>query len=703
MRAMDWWLCASGASDAPPGDADWIATGAAMTAAAGLRAAGRWRLDGPRRDFDEETWWFRARFDAPGDAQVLGLDGIATHAQLWLNGERIAQGANMFVRHRADVHTLLRRTGNELLIRCEPLGAQLKAKRPRPRWRAPMVAHQQLRWHRTTLLGRTPGWSLPAAAVGPWRDVWLDTRDRLLTDSLWLRPRVEAGDGFVDWHVEGSPSVELVIARGGQEWTSRGGPLRVPEVALWWPHTHGEPAVYDARLRAGSREFALPPIGFRTIAADTSDGGFGLRVNGEPVFCRGAVWTPLDAVGLRAGRERYCAALAQVRDAGMNMLRVAGTTVYEEDAFYEACDRAGVLVWQDFMFANMDYPAHDEAFARSVDLEVRQQLQRLHAHPCVAVLCGNSEAEQQAAMWGAPREAWPQALFHETLPRLCEELAPGIPYWPSSAHGGALPQQPDAGTASYYGVGAYLRPLEDARLSQLKFATECLAFANVPGDEAIARVPAGAAAWKERTPRDAGAAWDFEDVRDHYLELLCGVDARRLRRSDRERYLELSRRITGEVMARAFSDWRRPGSSCRGALVLMLRDFWPGAGWGLLDDEGAPKPCWEALKRVLQPIAVLLTDEGMNGLYAHVLNETARARRFQLRLRATLGEAVVAQAQRELDVPARGAVTVPCAAMLDHFLDLNWSHRFGPRPCDTVACALLDETGATLSAAEVRP
>ena len=701
---MDWWLCASNApSDAPPRDAHWIAAGAPTTAAAALRAAGRWSLDGPPRDFDTETWWFRARFDAVGAAQVLGLDGIATNTQVWLNGERIAQGTNMFVRHRVDVETLLRRTGNELLIRCEPLGAALNAKRPRPRWRAPMVAHQQLRWHRTTLLGRTPGWSPPAAPVGPWRDVWLDTGDRLLLDSLWLRARVDGGDGVIDWDVGTSTPVELVIAREGKEWTSRGGPLRVPQAALWWPHTHGEPAVYEARLRTGSREFTLPPVGFRTIAVDTSDGGFGLQVNGQAVFCRGAVWTPLDAVGLRASSERYAAALAQVCDAGMNMLRVAGTMVYEEDAFYEACDRAGVLVWQDFMFANMDYPAQDEAFARSVDVEVRQQLQRLHGHPCLAVLCGNSEAEQQAAMWGAPRDAWQQPLFHQVLPRLCDELAPGIPYWPSSAHGGALPQQPDQGTSSYYGVGAYLRPLEDARASQLKFATECLAFANVPDDGTIARMPAGAAAWKERTPRDLGAAWDFEDVRDHYLELLHGVQARQLRRSDRERYLELSRRITGELMARTFSDWRRPGSTCRGALVLMLRDLWPGAGWGLLDDQGVPKPCWEALKRVLQPIAVLLTDEGMNGLSAHVLNETGRARRLRLRLRATLGEVTVADAQRDLDVPARGAVTVPCAGLLDHFLDLNWSHRFGTRPCDAVVCALLDETGATLSAAEVRP
>jgi beta-mannosidase len=315
------------------------------------------------------------------------------------------------------------------------------------------------------------------------------------------------------------------------------------------------------------------------------------------------------------------------------------------------------------------------------------------------VLCGNSEAEQQAAMWGAPRDAWRQPLFHETLPEMCEELAPGIAYWPSSAHGGALPQQPDTGTTSYYGVGAYMRPVEDARLANLKFATECLAFANVPEESTIARMPAGSVAWKERTPRDLGAAWDFEDVRDHYLERLYGVDARALRRSDPQRYLDLSRRITGDVMARAFGEWRRPGSSCGGALVLMLRDFWPGAGWGLLDDRGVPKPCWHALKEALQPVALLVTDEGMNGLYAHVLNETPNALRCVLQLRATRGGVQVAQGRRDLDLPARGATSVACASMLDHFMDLNWSHRFGPPPCDVVSCVLQDETGAVLASA----
>ena len=260
-------------------------------------------------------------------------------------------------------------------------------------------------------------------------------------------------------------------------------------------------------------------------------------------------------VSLSATRGDYARILGQVRDAGMNMLRVGGTMVYESDDFLDLCDQFGILVWQDLMFANMDYPDGDEAFVAGVTTELKQQLERLLPRASVAVICGNSEVEQQAAMWGAPRERWQPRLFHEIVPALLAELSCGVPYWPSSAHGGAFPHQPNHGTTSYYGVGAYLRPLEDARRSEVRFATETLGFANVPEDATLAAMPGGLGlrvhhpGWKLRAPRDLGAGWDFDDVRDFYLKTLFDVDPVQLRYADHDRYLRLSRVVTGEVMA----------------------------------------------------------------------------------------------------------------------------------------------------------
>ncbi len=246
---------------------------------------------------------------------------------------------------------------------------------------------------------------------------------------------------------------------------------------------------------------------------------------------------------------------------------------YEADALLDALDANGVLLWQDLMFANMDYP-EDPVFVTSVVAEVDEQCARLAGRPSLAVVCGNSEGEQQAAMWGATRDRWAPPLFHETIPAAVAARLPHVPYTPSSAHAGAFPHASNAGPSSYYGVGAYLRPLDDARRSEVRFASECLAFANIPAPTGL---PGGAALrvhhaeWKARAPRDLGAGWDFDDVRDHYVQRLYGIDPTALRVSDHERYLALGRAATGEVMAQTFGEWRRARSVCRGGLVWFLR------------------------------------------------------------------------------------------------------------------------------------
>ena len=688
----------------------FVTVPAPTTAAAAARAAG-WSLDGPARRFDAEDWWFRARLPTihveTGDEIALVLDGLATVAEVWLDGKPLLSSTNMFLRHERVLPT---EPGGDLVVCCRALDPLLAAKRPRPRWRAPMIENQQLRWFRTTLLGRTPGWSPPATAVGPWRSVRIEARFGFVVEDLRLDVGVDAsgGRGHVDVSCRlralgARPGkVELVVARGGtvhrvalasdgERWSGR---LEVVNPALWWPHTHGEPALYDSRLVAGDVTVDLGRVGFRSI---TLEEPFALRVNGTRVFCRGACWTPLDPVSLGADRAALAAALEQARDAGMNMLRVGGTMVYESDDFLDLCDELGIMIWQDFMFANMDYPEDDAAFAANVAEEARQQLERLSGRPSLAVLCGNSEAEQQAAMWGAPRERWSPRLFHEVLPDLVRTHCPGVPYWPSSAHGGTFPHVADVGTTSYYGVGAYLRPLDDARRAEVRFATECLAFANVPEPRALPGGPAARAhhpAWKARTPRDLGAGWDFDDVRDHYVGRLYGVDPVDLRATDHDRYLALGRAVTGEVMERVFGEWRRARSTCAGGLVWFLRDLWPSAGWGVVDAAGAPKAPWFALKRAFAPVSLHISDEGGNGLDLHVTNDGPAPLTGTLELALyRQGEISVGRASRPVEVAAHGALELPAVAAFDGFVDLSYAYRFGPPPHDLVAATLRGPAG----------
>lgn len=706
-------LTAPGAVD-HPGSASlaWspVVEGPGTTAAAMLRALGSFSLDGPARRFDAEDAWFRATLpeltaDA-GDELALTLGGIATVAEAWLDGEPLLRSDNMFRAHER----VLARPARELVIRCHALEPLLAKKRPRPRWRAPMVAHTQLRAFRTTLLGRTPGWSPPAAPVGPWRGASLTRRRHVAIEHVELRPHVHETDGSlaITGRVRGLgravTRVELVVSREGREHRAElalasdgrfEGRVDVPDVVRWWPHTHGEPALYRAELRVVAGEEVpvdLGHVGFRKI---TKDRDFGLSVNGAHVFCRGACWTPLDVVSLRSDRAATEDVLRRVRDAGMNMLRVGGTMVYEDQAFHDLLDELGILLWQDFMFANMDYPEDDPAFVEDVTQEARQVLASLQGRPSVAVLCGNSEVEQQAAMFGAPRDRWKPKLFHETLAAIAREALPEALYWPSSAHGGPFPHDARTGTTSYYGVGAYLRPLEDARRAEVRFATECLAFANVP-ERAAPSARVHAPEWKARTPRDLGAGWDFDDVRDHYVARLYGVDPTSLRWTDHDRYLDLGRSATGEVMARTFGEWRRPGSTCRGGLVWFLKDLWPGAGWGVLDAEGLPKAAFFHLRRALAPVAVHLSDEGTNGLDVHVVNDRADSLAATLEVALYRGEVSVGSETTRVDLVPHSTSTVPVASLQHGFVDVTHAYRFGPPTCDLVVATV--RAGETLLA-----
>jgi beta-mannosidase len=246
-----------------------------------------------------------------------------------------------------------------------------------------------------------------------------------------------------------------------------------------------------------------------------------------------------------------------------------------------------------------------------------------------------------------------------------------------------------------------LRPLEDARRAAVRFTSECLAFANVPCHATAAPVWPDAARWKAAVPRDHGTDWDFEDVRDHYLTLLHDENAAELRARDAARYLRLSRAASAEAMEATLAEWRRAGSTCAGALVWMLKDFTPGAGWGVIDSFGRPKLAWHALRRACRPVQVALTDEGLNGLAIHLINETAAALRARLSLVCLLGgEAIVMKREREVDLPAHSVQALSSADLIGSFFDITAAYHFGPPALDSTIVRLGDAaSGALLSEA----
>ncbi len=753
-RRLDtgWEAALVDPSGSPDPDFAWMPASVPGTAAGVLRAAGR-EID---RDLDDTDWSFRTTFDAEpaggGEEVVLRIGGIATLATVHLNGQPILASASMFAEHVIDVGALL--VGrNELRIDCHALGPELaRPRRPRARWRSRLVADGALRWFRTTLLGRAPGFAPGPAIVGPWRPIELERRVGIVVEDVRIRPSVAAdGCGILSLsaairelgehqvlaatvHLSGpsgrhqlslaldQPAEAGADGAAGQRRVA--GELRVHDVARWWPHTHGEPALHEVRLELetsdGPRSMGLGRVGFRTIAPGAAGhrvevDGLDFRVNERSVFLRGAVWTPADPDTLTATEPLLLAVLVRARDAGLNLLRIPGFAAYEDDAFHALCDELGILVWQDLTFANLDYPFADPAFRALALAEVRWAIDRLAGRPSVAIICGNSEIEQQVAMVGLPSELGRADFFATEVPALMEAGGTDAIYIPSTPFGGDRPFQTDVGIANYYGVGGYRRPLEDVRQARVRFAAECLAFANIPDDDALASLEApvtnqagipvavGGPAWKAGVPRDNGAGWDFEDVRDHYLAALYDVDPIELRSTDPARYLALGRLASGEAMAHVFGEWRRTGSRCGGGIVLWLRDLRPGAGWGVLDHRGEPKVAWHHLRRALAPIAVWMTNEGLNGIHVHVANDRPTALHARLRVAFYQDDEVrVDEAVTDLRIGPAETIERDVEALLGRFVDASWAYRFGPAT-RTLIVASLETTDAGPSANTTGP
>src|SRR5690606_28188607 len=128
-------------------------------------------------------------------------------------------------------------------------------------------------------------------------------------------------------------------------------------------------------------------------------------------------------------------------EANMNMLRIWGGGIYEEDYFYRLCDENGILVWQDFMFACAMYPGN-AAFLENVKQEAIYNVKRLRNHPSIALWCGNNENSEGWQRWGwqddkteeQRQEIWANyhAIFNHILPRVVDSLSPKISYWESS-------------------------------------------------------------------------------------------------------------------------------------------------------------------------------------------------------------------------------------------------------------------------------
>ncbi len=424
----------------------------------------------------------------------------------------------------------------------------------------------------------------------------------------------------------------------------------MPEPRLWWPRGYGSPELYDLEVSlsdpSGVCDTWWARVGFRDIALDTADGAFTLVVNGRPVFAKGVNWIPDDCFPARVDRDRYARRLRQAFEAGVNLVRVWGGGLYEDDAFYDLCDELGLLVWQDFPFACAAYP-EEGPFPAEVEAEARDNIARLAPHPSLVLWCGNNENVVGYSSWGWQEKlagrSWGAGFYYDLLPRLVAELDPARPYWPASPYSGDPdhdPDDPDRGTAHLWEVWNR-RDYTAYRDSVPRFAAE-FGFQGPP------------------TYATGGfehqKAADGEAKLDRWLEAhfgpVEGFDDR----------LYLAQVNQARALTLGIEHLRSWWPVCAGTVIWQLNDCWPVTSWSAVDGGGRRKPLWYALRRTYAD-RLLTVQPREGGLALVAVNDTDEPWRTAATIALRdFGGKTLESTRRDLDVPPREAVTLPLAA-----------------------------------------
>jgi len=345
---------------------------------------------------------------------------------------------------------------------------------------------------------------------------------------------------------------------------------------------------------------------------DAWGSSFYFTENGKPVYVRGANWIPADHFAPRARRLKlYDSLLLAAKEAGINMLRVWGGGIYEDDAFYDLCDKYEIMVWQDFMFAGALYPG-DAAFLENVEAEVRYQVNRLKHHPSIVIWCGNNEIEEAWFNWGWQKQynysgadsmrLWSdyKKIFHEMIPGILAELDPQRPYWPSSPSlGWGREEAYRKGDVHYWGVWWGKEPIEQYREKTGRFVSE-YGMQGMPSLKSI------------RQFADASQLDTSSRVMKAHQKHPFGWENIGL--YIRERYREprnfsdlvyTSQLMQAEAIKTAIESHRRRKPFNMGTLFWQWNDCWPVTSWSAVDYFGRKKALFYEVKRSFADVSII--------------------------------------------------------------------------------------------------
>ena len=582
---------------------------------------------------DKEDWMYETTFNATAEEvnaenQEIVFKGLDTYADVYLNHERILVADNMHRTWKCDVKGKLREGENLLEVY---FNSPIKVDLPKYDQydytfnTGPDQSQNGGIFNKTlSIFARKAGyhygwdWGPRLVTSGIWRDIDLVTWNGLKLDNVqYIQKDVNASRAemktvvrvFSDSDLQ---NAEVSITADGKTVATKKTALKkgmnnvtldytVKKPRLWWTNGLGEPYLYDfnTTVKAGKDEVAQSDaIGIRSLKLITKDDAQGrsltFELNGKPVFMKGVDMIPLDNFLPRVSHEKYDKHVLDAKAVNMNMIRVWGGGVYEDDYFYDLCDRNGILVWQDFMFACSTYPA-DEAFLANIRQEAIDNVERLRNHCSIALWCGNNECQDVYYGWGGRYNYYKEKgveelttkqfkdMYFRTLPEVVDEYGGGISYRPSSPY--AFEDTPSDGVhgdAHYWGVWHGRDSIGHYNVEKARFFSE-YGFQSFPEFESV----------KIYAPEERDWSINSEVMMAHqragsYANNLIKeyMDEEFRTPEDFPSFLYVGSILQGDAIKTAVEAHRRDMPHCMGTLVWQHNDCWPVASWAGRDYYG---------------------------------------------------------------------------------------------------------------------
>ncbi len=586
---------------------------------------------------ENENWEYESTFslsekEISNENIDLEFDGLDTYAAVYINGKVALEANNMFRKWTISAKNHLKKGKNHLKIvflsavqNGKEEAAKLTYILPEKERVFVRKAQYQFGWD----------WGPRFVTAGIWKNVQLKfwnsaTIENIKFSQVELNDKKAILEFTTEIRLSEVKTIQLQINEKSETFHLKKGTNKVKmhyEISnpkLWWCNGLGVPHQYEFHFLLEQNREILDKkelkIGLRTIELVQNKDEFGtsfyFKLNGKPVFMKGANYIPPDSFISKKSGSSYHETIQNARKANMNMLRVWGGGVYADDEFYNACDANGILVWQDFMFACAMYPG-DEKFIKNIKQEVIDNVNRLQNHPSIAIWCGNNENDEGWHNWGWQKQfnyskadstqIWKdyKKVFHEMIPQTLDSLLSKEKslYWPSSPSiGWGRKESLTQGDSHYWGVWWGKEPFEMYKKKVGRFMSE-YGFQGMPNLETLQKVIAKedlnftSEAFKNHQKHPTG----FETINEYMTRDFRVPTSMR-------KYNYVSQLLQAHGMKIAIEAHRLAKPYCMGSLYWQLNDCWPVTSWSTLDYYGNWKAAHYQVKESFAPILLAVTE-----------------------------------------------------------------------------------------------